>query len=400
MTVNTAANRFIVSPLHAQFYQQLIGSSVGFHELGAKLVRYAEHCYIFRKVERAEETARLLINIPLRQYQLIGQYYLGWCEYVRGFDVKSAFEHIAEYAPLQYRARAMHTLAALAARGSDSVSELRWIVESMKVSPSLEGFRGMAIMKAREGFHNSSIKDLETCMPFARYADPLSYYDYLNSYAVELSEAGRLYEARNISRIVLASPFAPAYPEWRDTAEDLKPANRSFISVPLIEYRHVKARPPATETEKQKPASVVSFPPLKEAPPPQKPERLSPREINELTASQKRELILTAIRTSPALESDYDKMLVMVGLLKTGPTDKVLDLEDDALLDDMMVEWSNQIEPEELAAVLSALRDCDDSLRQRDIFDRMIRIAFEQTQLCGVTEEQWRLRFERRLPKK
>jgi hypothetical protein len=266
MTVNTAANRFIVSPLHAQFYQQLIGSSVGFHELGAKLVRYAEHCYVFRKVERAEETARLLINLPLQQYQLIGQYYLGWCEYVRGFDVKSAFEHVAEYAPLQYRARAMHTLAALAARGSDSVSELRWIVESMKASPSLEGFRGMAIIKAREGFHNSSIKDLETCMPFARYADPLSYYDYLNSYAVELSEAGRLYEARNISRIVLASPFAPAYPEWQDTAEDLKPANRSFVAIGPSKYRKPNVLPMPVvehgETEQinyNAPASVFSL---------------------------------------------------------------------------------------------------------------------------------------------
>jgi hypothetical protein len=264
----------------------------------------------------------------------------------------------------------------------------------------MQAIRGTSTIRAIEGSHTHAVKDLESILPLIKYAPPRTYFDVLNSYAVELGEVGRKQEARNISRIVLASPLALVYPEWRDTAEDLKPANRAFISVPQIEYRYVKASQPATETEKKKPASVVAFPPLKEAPPPQKPDRLTPREINELTASQKRELILTAIRTSPALESDYDKMLVMVGLLKTGPTDKVLDLEDDALLDDLMVDWSNQIEPEELAAVLSALRDCDDSLRQRDIFDRMIRIAFEQTQLCGITEEQWRLRVERRLPKK
>jgi hypothetical protein len=106
---------FIVSPLHAQFYQQLLSAPVGFHELGTRLVRLAERSYIFRRVERVEETAKLLINLPIRQYQLIGQYYLAWCEYVRGADVKSTFERIAEHAPLHYRARAMHALATLAA---------------------------------------------------------------------------------------------------------------------------------------------------------------------------------------------------------------------------------------------------------------------------------------------
>ena len=229
MSVSTATNRLIIPPSHAPFYQQLRNSSVGFRELGAKLVQNAEYCYVFRKVKQAEETARLLINLPLRQYQLIGQYYLGWCKYARGADVKSIFERVAEHAPSQYRARAMHTLAALAAKEGNTASELRWIVESMKVSPSLEGLRGMAIVKAREGFHTSSLKDLEACMPLARYADALSYYDYLNSYAVELGESGRTDEAHNITRIVLASPLASFYPEWQATADDLKPVSRSFV---------------------------------------------------------------------------------------------------------------------------------------------------------------------------
>jgi hypothetical protein len=46
--------------------------------------------------------------------------------------------------------------------------------------------------------------------------------DYMNSFAVELCEAGRLEEAKNVSQIVLASPFAPAYPEWRETGEEIE----------------------------------------------------------------------------------------------------------------------------------------------------------------------------------
>src|ERR1051325_8438481 len=77
-----------------------------------------------------------------------------------------------------------------------------------------------------------------------------------------------------------------------------------------------------------------------------------------------------------------------------------LDLEDNAVLDDLIVMWSHQIDPEELVAVISALRDCDDRIRQKTIKDRIIRIAFEETQLCGLTEEEWRRNVERRLPKK
>jgi hypothetical protein len=187
----------------------------------------------------------------------------------------------------------------------------------------------------------------------------------------------------------------------------LRESSRSFVAVPLIEYEPVEiettqtehASKPEHESDVQ-PASVITFPKLKEAPQPEKPEQLTPQELSELTASEKKELILAAIRSSKTLESDYDKMLVMVGLLKAGPADKILDLEDEAVLDDLIVIWSAQIEPEELAAVLSALRDCEDRIRQRDIIDRMIRIAFEQTQLCGLTEEQWRLDVERSLPEK
>jgi hypothetical protein len=99
-------------------------------------------------------------------------------------------------------------------------------------------------------------------------------------------------------------------------------------------------------------------------------------------------------------EFEYDRLMVSVGLLKSGPADNILDLEDEETLDDLIVVWANHIEPDVLAGVLSALRDCEDRLRQRGIIDRMIRKAFEQSPLRSLTEEAWRLRVERRLPKK
>jgi hypothetical protein len=176
---------------------------------------------------------------------------------------------------------------------------------------------------------------------------------------------------------------------------------RLYIYRVAAERGPVKATQHAsTEAKPIKPVRVVAFPPLKEAPAPKKPDRLTPQEHARLTESDKRELILAAIRSGPITGDDYDKLMGMVGLLTLGPADKVLDLEDEEILDDIAVIWSAAIGNEEFAGFLSALRDCDDSLRQKNILDRLITKIFHETQLCSLTEEEWRLRVERRLPEK
>jgi hypothetical protein len=278
------------------------------------------------------------------------------------------------------------------------------------VSDHIAATVGIAAIKGIEGFHKSALKDMQTVRPLTRYVEPGLFFNFHNSYATELAEVGYKIEARNISRIVLASPFASAYPEWQETGLELGVVGckerHSYVSLkaspeptikPQAKVERIKKVEPKSETQ---PASVIPFPALKEAPRPQKPERLSPQELAELTPADMRELILAAIKAGAAQESDYIKMMGMVGLIKSGPSDKVLDLEDNAVLDDLIVMWSHQIDPEELVAVISALRDCDDRIRQKTIMDRIIRIAFEETQLCGLTEEEWRRNVERRLPKK
>ena len=404
MSKDTDKNLFIVSSM-PRLYQQLITGVASYEALGKRIIERINLAHAFRQIEQVKELARILINIPIKEYQLIAQYYLVWCK-CRDLDYRAdVLERIIEQSRT-YKAKALISRAAFDVYQGNTDNALHFYSEAIKasltISEYMEASRGVAMVKSLEGFSRSALTDLEMLIPVIRYAEPQVYYSVLNSLAVESSEAGRKDEARNISRIVLASPFAPYYPEWQETANDLKAANRSFVAFkyiprktrPMPEHKHE-----AKHESKPKPASVLSFPPLKEAPPPQKPERLSPRELGELTTDEKRELILAAIRSRPMRDSEYDKMMIMVGLLKSGPADKVLDLEDDATLDDLIVDWANLIKPEELAAVLSALRDCDDSWRRNNIIDRMIRIAFEQTRLCNLTELQWRMTVERKLPK-
>jgi hypothetical protein len=297
-------------------------------------------------------------------------------------------------------------LAAVEAGNGNHERELRLLSESVRYTenPTIltELFKGIAVVKAKEGYYKQALEDLERLIPMLRYAKPHVYFDILNSYAVELGVVGRIEEAKNVCNIVLASPYAFAYPEWHETAKELKEPSRSFITVPSIEYEPVEAH--TTETysvsELEQPTGVLTFRQLKEAPRPHKPDRLTPEENSELTPSQKRELILAAIRSGAVRDSDYDKMMITAGLLKGGPAARVIDLEDESLLNDVIMLWCNMIDAEEFASVMSALRDCKGDLRRANIIDNMITIAFQQTPNCMGSEQEWRLKVERKLPKK
>lgn len=133
---------------------------------------------------------------------------------------------------------------------------------------------------------------------------------------------------------------------------------------------------------------------------PSKPNAVSPLELSEMSESEKRDLLLSLLHSRVNVGMDYDRLLVAVGLVTPGPGANVIDLDDLALIDDIISEWCNLIEPEQFAAVMSALRDCDDSVRRTNIIDAMISAAFRQTGAAIDSEEEWRTQVECRLPKK
>ena len=155
-------------------------------------------------------------------------------------QAKNMLEQVAQSGAGTYQARALLSLGTLEAAKQDFASEARYYLEAFKASHSLstkvEAIRGIAVIKAKEGYHKSSVKDFEKFMPLAMNSDPLTYNLYIGSLAVELAESGRIYEARNISRIVINSPFAFAYPELRETWQDLALRGyKSRSSVPVIQ---------------------------------------------------------------------------------------------------------------------------------------------------------------------
>src|SRR5262249_10121440 len=55
---------------------------------------------------------------------------------------------------------------------------------------------------------------------------PHIYYEYANNLAVVLTRARRIEEARRAVRVALASPLAPRFPEWSETAREIEEAAR------------------------------------------------------------------------------------------------------------------------------------------------------------------------------
>jgi tetratricopeptide (TPR) repeat protein len=141
-------------------------------------------------------------------------------------------EEVAEEAPIRYRARAVQYLGSIAHTTGDYKSALPLYMEACRIAASdnwcdpyttITAQQNIAILKSIDGNHRGSLSDLDKLFPLVRALgkfEPYKHYHYLNSLAVELTEAGRLEEAQNICKAVLASPYAFAYPEWRETGDE------------------------------------------------------------------------------------------------------------------------------------------------------------------------------------
>lgn len=119
--------------------------------------------------------------------------------------------------------------------------------------------RMTAVIRAKEGDHEGALADLERTFSLARMASslqPYAYYDYLNALAVELGEVGRLEQAHRASDIAVSSPFASAYPEWRETFDEIalkqRRRSRSVVAVPECISAIHKAPERAADAERSK----------------------------------------------------------------------------------------------------------------------------------------------------
>jgi tetratricopeptide (TPR) repeat protein len=236
----------------------------------SNLASVADAAYLIRQFDVVGYVGRLLLNLPLsRRFEGIGDYYqaLSLNQGTRGDTVGAGciFDRIADSAPLKYRARAMLALGANFFTAGDRQTAMSFYLEVMRivtrhrVSDPMTLYtasRMTAVIKGMEDDHRGAVADLEAMVSLARTAgsrQPYAFYDYLNTLAVELGELGRLDQARRASEIAIASPFARAYPEWRETFKDIeaksRPSSRSIVGVRQTISETDKVRQPVSPTK-------------------------------------------------------------------------------------------------------------------------------------------------------
>lgn len=210
-----------------------------------RLIKLADSIYRQRRFGPLEYIGKLLLQ---SKHSGAGEYYLALVAKNKGFTKQALVlvEKAAASFDARIRAKAFLTMGAIL-REQDRFDEshrfrlqaLRLASQSNYCEPlvAIEAQRAIAIIKSINGDHHSAVADIERLLPMARVIgkqQPGLYYDLLNSFAVELDEVGRADEAIGAINIALASPFAAAYPEWRETRAEIEQkktrANRSFIA--------------------------------------------------------------------------------------------------------------------------------------------------------------------------
>src|SRR5215813_10309574 len=113
MIRDTAASFFIYSPFlgkSAELYQVLPRGIENYHHFGKRLIQLAEHAHAFRQFDKLGEMASMLSNIPIKNYQAIGHYFLGVATHRRaagdGDKARRLFELAVDTAPDAYKVKA------------------------------------------------------------------------------------------------------------------------------------------------------------------------------------------------------------------------------------------------------------------------------------------------------
>ena len=416
MSKDTDKSLFIFSPVlseYAGLYQEMLSGLLGFQRLGNRLIQLAEQAHAFRLFDKVKELGQLLSNIPIKSYQAIGHYFLAVAANSMGNGdqdkAKRLFELAVDTAPDAYKVKSVLSLGALAFNKMDFDSALCFYQETIKAGKlsiaSLHAIKAISVLKSIEGSHTHAIKDIESVLPLIKYAPPHIHFDILNSYAVELSEVGRTDEAEKVSRITIASSFAPYYPEWQATYSEIRSTRKRRFAIVVSRPQYKAERQPPNqqaleiyEPDIEPDTNLLPF--RKRDPLNPQPHLYSHIETtgNQYTTNQKRSLIIDI--ASNLKEETLDRLFAFAMELDEPQARRrrQIDLEDKGTLEMLMNLWtSGDLDIGDHVAVLSALRDCDDNLRFKNIINEMITYMFRFTQERMQSESFWRKRFEAEL---
>jgi tetratricopeptide (TPR) repeat protein len=404
-------------------------------DVGNELIAMADHAMALRQSDVVERISEILINGPLsREYHNIGQYYRALS--VKGRvgipAVNALLEGVASSTatPLRYRARALQAIGGNHFDSGKTTEGLHFFLEAGHTASPKHGCDLLtatlspwmiAVIRSIKGDHRGALTDLQKLFPFVRLIAPdypHYYYAYFNARAVELGELNRIEEAQNASRIALTSPFTHQHLEMQITASDIEQkARRASRSVVAINRKGIQLEVHTGEETSEKTSNQQA--PLTMGNEPSDPgnklllfRRRAFKSNKEplyshleatqskLTLAQKRSRVIDIVHNLD--EEALDRLLEFASELDDQPAQprrpREINLEERGNLEMLISLWTTgDLNIDDHVAVLSALRDCDDNLRRKNIINLMISYMFRFTQERMEGEHFWRKRVEAQL---
>jgi tetratricopeptide (TPR) repeat protein len=121
----------------AQHEQTNIGGISSYQQLGNRLIHLAEQAYAFCQFDRVREYGQILSNIPIKNYQAIGHYFLAVAANSKGNGdqdkAKRLFELAIDKAPDIFKVRSILSLGALSFNRGDFDSASYYYRETIRV---------------------------------------------------------------------------------------------------------------------------------------------------------------------------------------------------------------------------------------------------------------------------
>ena len=313
--MNRQANSFFISSSISSdqtgtkqpgYLQQLIRALLarriytieGFQYLSRQLAAITRQAYLARQLDLEEQVSQIMLALPVsNEFRNLSLYYRANSLSRQGdFDkARQLFENLVEKGTPEYRASALQCIGATYFESGQPDTALPFYLSAGKVAAAcdlltlIKSQKMTAVVRSIHGEHKQALALLENLFPIVRAVGryyPAAYYDFLNSFAVELGEVGRVDEAKAACSIALASPFAPAYPEWIETRDELE-AKRTSATPSVIAFSQKIEVKPAPKPKPEENAA-----------------RIRTIAFNRVSVNQTSQRAITAIAIAAAIDSN------------------------------------------------------------------------------------------------
>lgn len=245
--------------------------------LGRILIKICRQAHSRLQVDILREASDFLVSLPVRnELRAIGRHYQAQVLHRSGnFDAaRFIFEEVATQPETEFPWKAAAIFSAASCyfdRGSLDAAMTLYLESqhvaanqgSVDVLNTLKSQWMLAVIQSVHGDHNSALQSLESIYPLVQYVartQAAAYYDYLNSLAVEQIALKHFDQAEQLCNVFLSCQFAPNFPNWSETRDELHAAKEAVASTVFINVEHTSQQTPNIETHTIKAPEFTAVP--------------------------------------------------------------------------------------------------------------------------------------------